>query len=97
MLGSSVKPVETDAEVQPISTSAPLISGLAPLPYAPKIMGLPAEPEDGIVSVSRQAEPLLKRMESPGLKVEELTFAIVRQGVELEVPLFESLPPTESM
>jgi hypothetical protein len=71
--------------------------GLAPLPYAPKVIELLALPLDGTVSCSLHVSPALKRMESPGLNVELLTFAIVCQGVELEVGVTdESLPPTES-
>ena len=56
------------------------------------VTGLEAVPGDGRVNCSRQVQPSLKRIESPGLKLEELTLAIVSQGVVGSVPLLESLP-----
>jgi hypothetical protein len=72
-------------------------TGFAPVPYDPKVIGVPLTPEEGGIRVSRQVSPALKRMESPGLNVELFTFAIVCHGVELEVGVAdESFPFTES-
>ena len=71
---------------QPVITSDPLKTGLAPLPYAPNVIGCPAAPEDGTVNCSRQVQPLLNRMESPGLKLETLTLLMVFHAVVVLVP-----------
>jgi hypothetical protein len=51
--------------------------GFSPLPYAPNVIGLPALPLLGTVSVSRHVHPRLNRMESPAEKEEALTLLIV--------------------
>ena len=77
--------------------SAPLMIGCAPVPYAPKVIGLPAEPEDGTVNCSRQVQVLSNRMESPGLNVDVFTLLMVSHGVVGLVPLFASLPITTQL
>jgi hypothetical protein len=78
--------------IQLVTRELPFRIGFAPLPYAPKVMTLPDVPDEGTTNCSRQVQPRLKRMESPGEKVWELTLAIVSHGVDVLVPLFESLP-----
>ena len=76
-----------------LSAVEPLMIGFATLPYAPNVMGDPLDPLEGATSeVPYQASPRLKRIKSPGEKVDPFTLAIVCQGVEELVPLFESLP-----
>jgi hypothetical protein len=52
----------------------------------PNVTGLPDDPELGTVNCSRHVQPLLNRMESPGLKLPMLTLLIVFQAVEVLVP-----------
>ena len=68
------------------------MTGMTPVPYMPTVMGLPDEPDDGKVSVSRHKQFALNRMESPGLKLDSFTLASVFHGDSLLVPAFESLP-----
>ena len=55
-------------------------------------MGLLAEPGEGTTNCSLQVQPSLNSTEEPGLKVDELTLAMVSQALEGLVPLLESLP-----
>jgi hypothetical protein len=61
-------------------------------------MGLPLEPAKGVINAAEklglplQVSPALKRIESPGLYDPPLTFVIVFQGEEADVPLLESVP-----
>ena len=71
--------------------------GCAPVPYAPKVIGLAAEPEDGTVNCSRQMQVLSSSMESPGLNVDAFTLLMVSHGVAVLVPLFASLPITTQL
>jgi hypothetical protein len=67
--------------------------GLAPLPYAPNVIGDPLPPLDGATSeVPYQTSPRLNKTESPAENEVAFTLAIVCQGVALLVPLLESLP-----
>jgi hypothetical protein len=81
----------------PVTTFVPSKIGFAPLPYDPKVIGVPLAPDDGETNSSLQVSPALNKIESPAENVELFTFAIVCHGVELEVGVTdESLPPTES-
>ena len=71
--------------------------GCAPVPYTPKVIGLPAEPDDGTVNCSRQVQVRSNRMESPGLNVDVFTLLMVSHGVAVLVPLFASLPITTQL
>ena len=77
--------------------SAPVMIGDAPVPYTPKVIGLPAEPEDGTVNCSRQVQVLSNRMESPGLNLDVFTLLTVSHGAEGLVPLLLSLPTTTQL
>ena len=54
-----VPPAVVSCVQVPLTRFAPLIIGVAPVPYAPKVIGLPALPELGTVNSSRQTSPLL--------------------------------------
>src|ERR1035437_5353323 len=60
-----------------LSRSAPLIIGAAPVPYVLNVIGLPDDPEDGMVNCSYQVCPFRKRTESPAEKLFRLISAIV--------------------
>jgi hypothetical protein len=85
--------------VQLVNRFAPLMIGavVVAVPYAPKVIEPLALPDDGTVNCSLHVHPLWNKMESPGLKVEALTFATVSQGVEELVPLLVSLPVTTQL
>ena len=87
---------QDDGPLQPVIRFEPLIIGLEPVPYSPKVIGVPEAPDEGTVSCSLHVSPALNKIVSPGLKLELLTLATVCQGVVLDVPLLESLPPEES-
>src|SRR5678815_222822 len=84
------------ALTQLVIRSAPFITGFAPFPYAEKVIGLPAKPEEGIINSSRQLSPLLNKIKSPGKNVLLFILDIVLQGVVVEVPLFASFPLDET-
>jgi hypothetical protein len=69
--------------------------GSGPLPYAEKMIGLPALPLLPVVSVSRHTPPALKATDCPGMRPVELTLAMVFQGAARD-PGLESEPFTES-
>jgi hypothetical protein len=70
-----------------------LKTGKFPVPYDVYTIGLPAVPElDMTIFVVDHVSPRLNNILSPGEKVLELIFATVCQGVEVDVPLFESFP-----
>jgi len=71
--------------------------GNAPLPYAPKVIALPAEPEEGTVNCSRQVQVFSKRIESPALKLEVFTLLMVSQGAAVVVPALASFPTTTQL
>jgi len=70
--------------------SDPFNIGRFPVPYAPIVIRLSLDPEDGNVNVSLQTSPLLNKIESPGSKDDAFILDIVCQGLESEhVPLAE--------
>jgi hypothetical protein len=82
--------------VQEVTLMEGSIIGAAPVPYAPKVIGCPAEPEEGITSDPCHISPFLNRMESPAEKEEPFTFEIVFQAAPVEVPALLSFPPVWS-
>jgi hypothetical protein len=59
-------------------------------------MGLPADPEEGGVNISRQVRPLLNRTESPGENEDAFTLAMVRHAVVGDRPSLLSFPADAS-
>src|SRR6476620_6132307 len=53
--------------------SEALICGLAPAPYAPKLMGLLLAPAERTFNCSRHTSPRLRNTESPGRKLKPFT------------------------
>src|SRR5262245_36840402 len=97
----SVESVETAAVlcqrlaprlVHPLTLVKPLITGLAPDPYAPKVMGALDEPEVFGVSDPENVSPARKRTQLPAANEVALTLLSVCHGADDEVPLFESEP-----
>ncbi len=68
--------------------------GLAPVPYAPMVIGLPDAPDLVSLIVPTKVFPLLKRILSPGIKPDEaeFTFEMDFHGVDEDNPFDESLP-----
>src|SRR5271169_5564591 len=93
VFGYRTVPVELSTHAE--TTSAPLMIGFAPLPYAANVIGLPTVPLCPGCNVSRHNPPRLNPTDCPGVRVVELTFAIVFQGSAC-VPGLESEPLTES-
>ena len=77
-------------------TPLPLMMGFAPVLYMSMTMGLAALPEPFGLSEPVQLPPALNRMLSPGANVVALTLVSVCHGVDVLVPLLESIPPAES-
>lgn len=73
----------------------PSIAGLAPPPYEPMVIGADAVPEPFGHSCPFQAQPLWKRIRSPGSNVVADTLSSVFQGCLGDVPLWWSLPLQE--
>src|SRR5207249_6694690 len=64
-----------------MQSSGPWITGRAPLPYEPKVIGLSAVPALDRVSGPGQTPPRLKSTRSPAANVTLLTLPSVRQAV----------------
>ena len=93
--GVKIEVVVFGASVYPLVLSSvdPLTIGLAPLPYAPNVIGDPLDPLDGATSeVPYHASPRLNKIESPAENVDAFTFAIVCHAAPGDVPALESLP-----
>jgi hypothetical protein len=72
------------------------MTGFAPVPYAPNVIGWPDVPDEDGQRVSRQVQPLLNRMESPGLKWAPLTLPTVFHAVAVLVPALLSPEAAQS-
>src|SRR5437899_1667046 len=75
----------------------PCMTGKAPLPYEPIVIGLSAVPALASVSGPDQTPPRLKSTRSPGARVTLLTLPTVCQASDSLVPLLLSLPAALSM
>src|SRR5438034_3552471 len=84
----------TNSQVPLTSTQSPgpCMTGKAPLPYEPIVMGLSAVPALARVSGPDQTAPRLKSTRSPGARATLLTLPTVRQAADSLVPLLPSLP-----
>ena len=70
--------------------------GASPVPYAEMVIGALWEPSPSIVTQPEYEVPRLKRIRSPGSKVEADTLWSVRQGLDTSVPLLVSFPFSSS-
>src|SRR2546426_3348011 len=70
----------------------PCMTGKAPLPYEPIVIGLSAVPALARVSGPGQTPSRLKSTRSPAARVTLLTLPTVRQAADSLVPLLPSLP-----
>jgi hypothetical protein len=69
------------------------ILGFSPIPYAPYVIDHVEFPMELMIIVSLvHVSHFLKSIESQGRNIQEFILAIVFHGVDIDVPLLESLP-----
>ncbi len=85
--------------LHPVILIDPVKRGLAPLPYAPIVIGLSIVPDLVIFNEPKNTSPLLKSNLSPGCNTDMDAFTLSRlfHAEDSDIPSSESLPPEELM